>query len=171
MRQYRIPPGNIWIAVIICAAIVAGIAVYFLMPVSLFSGVEPQGSTSGRVAQMIPPLMTDASFDVMEVNTSIVTYINSTSATTEQLKIYPELEKCMHGTSSEPSEWRQGWREVAVFAGNMSQWDAVVKEICKGKTVFECNHGTLIEYHNHYYRIAEFPFDTMPRTPTSRNPE
>lgn len=165
----KLSAGNVRIALIICAVIVVGILTYYIISGPVLQSISLNDTTPANTS-MTGTLTTDASFDVMEVNVSIVTYINSTPATSDQLKIYPELEEYMQGTSSDPSEWSQGWREVAVFAGNMSQWDAVVKEICKGKTVFECNHGTLIEYHNHYYRIAEFPFDAMPRTPTSRNP-
>jgi hypothetical protein len=157
-----------YLTVLICL----GILVWYIISGPVLQSISLNKiGTAPANTPMTGTLTTDASFDVMEVNVSTVKYINSAPATSNQLKIYPELEKCMHGTSSEPSEWHQGWRHVAILEGNMSQYDAVVKEICKGKTVFECNHGTLIEYHNQYYQISEFPYDAMPRNPMPRNPE
>ncbi|MFA5236934.1 MAG: hypothetical protein WC362_03655 [Methanoregula sp.] len=168
----RLSAGNAKIAVIVFAVIVVGSFMYYIVTGSVLQSLSlNKGDTTTENISLSSSLTTDASFDVMEVNVSVIKYINSTPATSEQLKIYPELEEYMHGTNSEPSEWRQGWRYIANFEGNLSQYDAVVKEICKGKTVFECNHGTLIEYHNQYYKISEFPYDAMPRNPMPRNPD
>lgn len=167
----KLPAGNARIVVTVCTVIVVGILFYYIMSGSVLQPIDlNQDSTTTEDTSATGTPTTDASFDVMEVNVSIVNYINSTPATSEQLQLFPDLERYMHGTSSDPSEWRQGWRHVANFEGNTSRYDALVREICKGKTIFECNHGTLIEYHSQYYQISEFPYDAMPRNPMPRNP-
>jgi hypothetical protein len=81
------------------------------------------------------------------------------------MQLYPELESYMHGTNNDPTEWHQGWRQVGLFEGNVSQYETLVKEICKGKTIYECNRGTLIEYHDQYYKIHILEYGYLKRSP------
>jgi hypothetical protein len=162
----KLPTGNARIIVIVCAIIVLGILFYYVMPGSVLQSGDqkPKGTTTVNTTPAVP-LTIDASFEIQEANVSIIKYINSTPVSSEQLQMYPEFEKYMHGTNNDPAVWRQGWRNIADFEGNISRYDALVKEICKGKNIFECNRGTLIEYHNQSYIIIDEQYGTMSRNP------
>ncbi|MDD1686345.1 hypothetical protein [Methanoregula sp.] len=94
----------------------------------------------------------------------IVKYINSTRVTYEDLQMYPELESYLHGVNNDPGVWYSGWRYVNSFEGNVSRYDAFIKKICQGKTIFECNRGTLIEYHNQFYHVTCSEYGMLSRT-------
>jgi len=111
------------------------------------------------------PMMIDADFDIMEANVSEVKYINSTPVTFEDMRMYPEFESYMHGVNNDSNVWHRGWRYVNTFPGNLSTYDVLVKKICNGKNIFECNRGTLIEYHNQYYKVSIHEYGTMQRNP------
>lgn len=154
---------NFRILILICLFIVAGIVLYSLIPGSVFQSQQEKNTKPGNLTPAIP-LKTDASFDIMEVDVSKVKYINSTRVTYEDLQMYPELESYLHGVNNDPGVWHSGWRYVNSFEGNMSRYDAFVKKICQGKTIFECTHGTLIEYHNQFYQVRYMEYGMLRRT-------
>jgi hypothetical protein len=148
----------------ICAVMVIGILVYFFIS-GLAQPVDRYGQGLPENTTQIVPLTTDASFDISEADVKQVSYINISHVTNDQLQIYPELEKNMHGVNNDPGVWHSGWRFVKTFEGNTSRYDRLITEVCKGKTIFECNRGTLFEYHNQYYKVSIREHDAMPRDP------
>jgi len=142
--------------------VVAGIILYSLIPGSVF---QSQLENSTKPGNLTPPapLKTDASFSIQEVDVRIVKYINSTRVTYEDLQMYPELESYLHGVDNDPKVWYNGWRYVNSFEGNMSRYDAFVKKICQGKTIFECSHGSLIEYHDQFYQVRYMEYGMLRR--------
>jgi hypothetical protein len=162
----KLPNGNTRIIVIVCAVIVMGILSYFVISGSVFqSRNQMENKTPPINTTPVVPLKIDASFDIMEANISVIKFINSTPATFEEMQLFPELEGYMHGVNNDPEAWHQGWRGVATFEGNISQYDTLVKEICKGKNIYECNRGTLIEYHNQYYLVTIQEYGALKRSP------
>ena len=151
--------------ILIILVIVAGIVLYSLIPGTIFqSQLEKEKNIIPGNLTSAVPLKTDASFEIQEVDVSKVKYINSTRVTYEDLQIYPELESYLHGVNNDPGVWHSGWRYVTSFEGNMSRYDAFVKKICKGKTIFECSHGTLIEYHDQFYQVGYKEYGMLRRT-------
>ena len=162
----KLPNGNARIIIIVFAVIFTGILSFLVMSGSVFqSGNQMENKTPPINTTPVVPLKIDASFDVSEVNISVIHFINSNPATFEEMQLYPELEKYMHGTNNDPTEWHQGQRTVGLFEGNISQYDTLVKEICKGKTIYECCRGTLIEYHDQYYIINTQEYGYLKRSP------
>jgi len=154
---------NFTILILIGLFIVAGIILYSLIPGSVF---QSQLENSTKPGNLTPPapLKTDASFEIQEVDVRIVKYINSTRVTYEDLQMYPELESYLHGVNNDPGAWYNGWRYMNSFEGNVSRYDAFVKKICRGKTIFECSHGTLIEYHDQFYHVSCNEYGMLRRT-------
>lgn len=151
------------IGIVLAGSLVAGITLYSLIPGTVFQSQPDKSTTTGNLTPAIP-LITDASFSIQEADVRIVKYINSTRVTYEDLQMYPELESYLHGVNNDPKVWYSGWRYVNSFEGNMSRYDAFVKKICQGKTIFECNRGTLIEYHNQFYHVSCREYGTLRRT-------
>ncbi|AGB03352.1 hypothetical protein Metfor_2348 [Methanoregula formicica SMSP] len=154
---------NFTILILIGLFIVAGIILYSLIPGSVFQSQLENSTKPGNLAPLAL-LKTDASFDIQEADVRIVKYINSTRVTYEDLQMYPELESYLHGVNNDPGVWHSGWRYVNSFEGNMSRYNALVKKICRGKTIFECNRGTLIEYHDQFYQVSGREYGTLRRT-------
>jgi len=157
--------GNFRTLMIISALIAIGIIIYLISGMGL-QPIDQRGN--GTITENITPvvpMMIDADFDFMEANVSEVKYINSTPVTFEDMRMYPELESYMHGVNNDPNVWHRGWRYVNTFPGNLSTYDVLVKKICKGKSIFECNHGTLFEYHNQFYHVSYQQYGTMQRDP------
>ena len=154
---------NFTILILIGLFIVTGIVLYPLISGSVF---QSQLENSTKPGNLTPPalLKTDASFDIQEADVRIVKYINSTRVTYEDLQMYPELESYLHGVNNDPGVWHSGWRYVNSFEGNMSRYNALVKKICRGKTIFECTHGTLIEYHDQFYQVRYMEYGMLRRT-------
>lgn len=163
----KLPDGNTRIFVIAGGVIALCVLLYVMASgIAVQSGDQKdQGTITGNTTPAIP-LTIDTSFEIQEANVSIVRSINSTHVTYEDLQIYPELEEYLHGVNTDPAPWYNGWRYIASFEGNMSRYDMLVREICNGKTIFECSHGTLIEYHDHYYRISYLEYSVQ----RNRNP-
>jgi hypothetical protein len=159
----KILDGKIRMITIVCAIIIAGVLIYCLVPGTVFQPAD--GRDKGTTTIPIVPLIADASFDIMEANVSEVRYINITHVAYNEMQIYPELEGYMHGVNADPDRWHNGWRYVNSFEGNVSQFETLIKEICKGKTIFECNQGTLLEYHNQYYKISYQQYGMLKRDP------
>lgn len=143
---------NFTILILIGLFIVAGIILYSLIPGSVFQSQRENSTKPGNLTPPAP-LKIDASFEIQEADVRIVKYINSTRVTYEDLQMYPELESYLHGVNNDPGVWYSGWRYMNSFEGNVSRYNAFVKKICQGKTIFECNRGTLIEYHNQFYYV------------------
>jgi len=154
---------NFRILILIILFIVAGFVLYSLIPGTVFQSQPDKSTTPGNLTPAAP-LKIDASFDIQEVDVSKVTYINSTRVTYEDLQMYPELESYLHGVNNDPGVWHSGWRYVNSFEGNLSRYDAFVKKICQGKTIFECCHGTLIEYHDQFYQVSYMEYGMLRRT-------
>lgn len=152
---------------IICVAVILGIICsYFL------SGIVVQlVNTSGQITTienhtLVVPLINDTSFEVKEANLSVVlNWPTNVSVTYDDLKMFPELEQSMQGVNNDPNVWFIGWRLVKDFDGNRSQYVAVLKEICKGKSSNECNSGSLFEYHGQYYLVSLDYLDVPNPTP------
>lgn len=158
------------IGIVLAGSLVAGIILYSPIPGTVFQSQPDKVTTPGNQASVVP-LIADASFDIQEADVRIVTYINSTRVTYEDLQMYPELENYLHGVNNDPGVWYNGWRYVNSFEGNMSRYDAFVKKICQGKTIFECNRGTLIEYHNQFYYVSCKEYGMLRRTLVVGEPE
>lgn len=151
--------------IIISVLIAIGIFIFLISGMD-HQPIDPSGN--GIITEnMTPvvPMMIDADFNIMEANVSEVKYINSTPVTFEDMQMYPELERYMHGVNDDPDVWYRGWRYVNAFPGNLSTYDVLVKKICKGKSIFECNRGTLFEYHNQYYHVSIQEYGALQRTP------
>ncbi len=149
-----------------CAILVIGILFYYLLS---GSGILPMdqrapGTTTETPTPAVSPII-DAEFEVQEANISIVHYVNSTPVSFEELQKYPVLEGHLHGVNTDPEVWHNGWRLVTDFTGNLSQYNAFVDEVCKGKTRLECNGGMLFEYHNQYYKVFIQQYGTLHRNP------
>ncbi len=162
----KLTNGYARILVISCALLVICILSYYLLSGSLFQPVHKGtlDTTTDVQAPAFPPII-DAEFEVQEANITIVRYINSTPVSFEDLQKYPELESYLHGVNTNPEVWHNGWRLVADFKGNLSRYDSLVRDVCKGKTIFECNRGTLIEYHDQFYQISYQQYGTLKRNP------
>jgi len=154
---------NFTILILIGLFIVAAIILYSLIPGSVFQSQLENSTKPGNLTPAAP-LKIDASFEIQEADVRIVKYINSTRVTYEDLQMYPELESYLHGVNNDPGVWYSGWRYMNSFEGNMSRYDAFVKKICQGKTIFECNRGTLIEYHNQFYHVSCREYGMLRRT-------
>jgi len=154
---------NFTILILIGLFIVAGIILYSLIPGSVFQSQRENSTKPGNLTPPAP-LKIDASFEIQEADVRIVKYINSTRVTYENLQMYPELESYLHGVNNDPGVWYSGWRYMNSFEGNVSRYDAFVKKSCQGKTIFECNRGTLIEYHNQFYHVSCREYGTLRRT-------
>jgi len=155
---------NFRILILISLFIVAGLVLCSLVLGTIFqSQQEKEKITIPGNLTPAAPLTADASFDIQEADVRIVTYINSTRVTYEDLQMYPELESYLHGVNNDPGVWHNGWRYVNSFEGNMSRYNAVIKKICQGKTIFECTHGTLIEYHDQFYQVGYMEYGMLRR--------
>lgn len=158
--------NNIRITVIVVIVLITALLCYYFAPVSVFQSTNQTLNDTTKVPDTpTVPLLIDADFEIQEVNTSVVKFINSTPVTYEDLQLFPELEKYMRGTNDDVTVWRQGWRLIADFEGNGSQYDTLVKKICKDKDIVECNRGTLIEYRNHSYKIFMHEYGELKRNP------
>jgi hypothetical protein len=149
----KISSGNARFLVIVFALLIIGVLFYYLAAGSVFQGGKQQENGTAGNSVSGDSLMINADFDVMEANISVIKYINSTPATYEEMRLFPELERYMYEGNNNSKAWIQGWRPVAAFQGNISQYVTLVKAICNGKNIYECNQGTLIEYHNRYYQV------------------
>jgi len=157
--------GNFRTLMIISALIAIGIIIYLISGMGLQPIDQSGNGTITEKVTPVVPMMIDADFDIMEANVSEVKYINSTPVTFEDMRMYPDLESYMHGVNNDLNVWHRGWRYVNTFPGNLSTYDVLVKKICNGKNIFECNRGTLIEYHNQYYKVSIHEYGAMQRNP------
>jgi hypothetical protein len=153
---------------IVCVLIVIGIFFVYDLPATPFQSTNStnQGTTTKTITPPVP-LRIDADFEIQEANVSIVNYINSTPISSEQLQKYPELERHLQGVKNNAEVWVQGWKLVADFPGNLSQYNAFVSEVCGKKTRIECNGGMLFEYHDRFYKVYYQQYGTMSRDPNS----
>lgn len=125
-------------------------------------------NVNGTATEKITPtilLTIDAGFEIQEANVSIIHFINSTPVSFEELQVYPELESYLHGKNNDPNAWRQGWRLVKNFEGNLSQYNAFVNKVCGEKSRIDCNGGMLFEYHEQFYQISYQQYGTLRRNP------
>lgn len=127
-----------------------------------------QGSATKEHDFSSPPII-DAAFSISEADIRIVDYMPVAQVTYEDLKEYPELERSMHSDIHSSQSWHGGTRLVTIFEGNISQFYAVVDEICGGRPLAECNYGMLFEYHGEYYIVSfqEYNPDLYRLAPTS----
>ncbi|MFA4876114.1 MAG: hypothetical protein WC586_01765 [Methanoregula sp.] len=144
------------IITIIIFSMILGIAggilinVIVFPPIDTFSRILPGGDERHSHDNKI----TDISLEVEEYNISIVHNMTIIPVTYDELSVFPDLEKAMHGVTNDPVTWRYGHRVVKWFTGNESDLHGFFLAVCKNKTWDECYpNSPLFEYHGQYYSI------------------